>query len=55
MIDYFALTLVHGLLIIGLFRIVQNDAIDPVKPAARSPRRGANKAQAADKEPGQRD
>ncbi|MEP2735452.1 MAG: hypothetical protein ABJP34_04065 [Erythrobacter sp.] len=30
MIDYFALTLVHVLLIIGLFRMVQDDALDPL-------------------------
>lgn len=38
MIDYFALTLIHGLLAIGLFRLVQNDALDPEKPPVRAER-----------------
>jgi hypothetical protein len=29
LIDYFALALVHGLLLIGFIRLVQDDAIDP--------------------------
>lgn len=35
MIDYFALTLVHGLLVIAFFRLVQDDALDPEKPQLR--------------------
>ena len=39
MIDYFALTLIHGLLLIGLFRLVQDDALDP---AVKLPQRKAS-------------
>jgi len=31
-IDYFALTLVHGLLLVAYFRLVQDDALDPAAP-----------------------
>lgn len=40
MIDYFALTLIHGLLLIGFFRLVQNDALDP---AVKLPQRQASR------------
>lgn len=39
-IDYFALALVHGLLLIAFFRLTQNDALDPAAPKPRRPKRG---------------
>lgn len=40
MIDYFALGLTHALLTVMLFRILGDDAIDPIiaRPKRRSPR-----------------
>lgn len=39
LIDYFSLTLVHGLLVIALFRLVQNDALDPAVKLPKRPKK----------------
>jgi len=45
LIDYFALALVHGLLVVAFFRLVSDNALDsegeePAKPRRRTGKRG---------------
>lgn len=41
MIDYFALALTHGLIVLAFWRLLQNDALDSEGPVEKEPQESA--------------